>query len=108
VTRAFPCRRAGCCGAAASDGAYCSRRCTTIETRRLQGRERRSEIGRSARRAQRDDERERLLARVKLFARTEDERILLAYSLGKNADKTNRYRARRMRRYQQAMASRVA
>jgi hypothetical protein len=63
--------------------------------RASQSPERRSEIGRIARRAQKTDALERLLARVKWATPDLDRRILLAWQLGKGAAKSQRYRDRR-------------
>lgn len=79
-----------------------------VEIRRRQSGAQKRQIALIGRNAQRADERERLLARVKCLADTEDARILAAYRIGKKADKSDRYRARQLRRYQQAMTARVA
>lgn len=88
----FPCHRPGCCGIATCAHGYCSNRCRAIVGRQKQTPERRLEIARMARAAQMTDGFERLLARVKTFARTEDQRILLAWRIGKQAAKSDRYR----------------
>lgn len=103
----FTCRRGGCTGRAGLDGGFCSRRCTMIDLRAMQGTAERHRIAMLGRQSQRKDEIERLLARVKLHANTERGRILLAFRLGKQADKSERYRGRLLLGQQMAMSARV-
>lgn len=106
--RTHGCARPGCRQLAAKAGGYCSRSCTTRVTRARQTPERRTEIARAGRHGQRQDGLERLLARVKLATEDPDRRIVLAWQLGKAADKSARYRMRQFVRWQQARAGQAA
>lgn len=94
VPRTKPCARPGCARLALADCTYCSRSCAMRVARAQQTPAKRREIALLGRDAQRREERERLLARVRWFAQTEEQRILLAYSLGKRVAKMARYRHR--------------
>src|SRR5687767_4540119 len=96
MTRTKPCARDGCRGLATERATYCSRSCACAVTRARQTPEQRHRIAMVGRQAQRKEEIERLLARVRL-AETERGRILLAYTLGKRASKSARYRAKEAR-----------
>lgn len=76
---------------------YCSRSCAMRAVRARQSVQRRREIALLGRQAQRKDEIARLLARVMVCAHTERGRILWAYTLGKRAARSERYRERKSR-----------
>jgi len=59
--------------------------------------ERRRQIAMIGRAAQRPQWLDRLLARVRVFGDTEEQRIVLAYRYGRMAAKTARYRTKRMK-----------
>ena len=77
---------------------FCSQSHAMRHQRAQQTPEERSALGRRAQQAQGQDILQRLLARVKCFADTEDARIVLAWRLGKMAAKSRRYKLRRHRR----------
>jgi hypothetical protein len=74
---------------------YCGKSCAMAATRARQTPERRREIGRLGREAYQPEWQARVLARVKVFADTRDQQILLAYRFGRMALKTERHRLRR-------------
>jgi hypothetical protein len=94
MTRRFPCARPGCPELAVRDGGFCSKRCTAIVTRAKQTPERRREIASAAAKSQGCDLMARLIARVKCFADTEDQRIVLAWRMGRASSSKRRYRQR--------------
>ncbi len=75
-------------------GGFCSRRCTAIVTRARQTPEQRSAIGRIGQAAQRDEAWERLKARLRILADTEEARWRLAYRYGQQVGRQRRHRAR--------------
>jgi hypothetical protein len=93
--RNHACARLECRRMARSGCRFCSRSCGMKATRARQTPEHKHRIAMAGRQAQRKDEIERLLARVRLLANTDRGRILLAYSLGKRAAKSERYRQSR-------------
>lgn len=93
--RIYPCRRHGCASLAARADSYCSKRCTMMAIRARQTPEERSRLGRQARAAQRQDNRERLMARVCCCATTLEDRLWLAYQYGRQAKNCARYRVRK-------------
>lgn len=91
--RRVVCQRPGCEQLHANQR-FCSRRCTTLVTRAQQSAAKRSEIARAGRLRLGREDTLRMIARVKYFGRTEDERIVLAWRYGKSAAKSARYRMR--------------
>ena len=95
MTRRYPCHRPGCDRLAVKLGGYCSRSCNrTWHLMALQTPAQRSAQMRRARWLQQQQGINRMLVRVKVLGQTEDERIVLAWRMGKGCAKSQRYRLR--------------
>lgn len=94
MIRTKPCGRTGCRGLALPNCVYCSRSCAMTVLRANQTPEHRRRIALHARERQGANELRLMVERVKTLADTEDQRLALAWRLGKMAAKSERFRFR--------------
>ena len=89
------CGYLGCYNVPREGCAFCSRSCGAKASRARQTPEKRRAIASTARRAQELRDIRLLLAHVRLLGQTEEQRILLAWRLGRRARKSEAFRQRR-------------